>query len=193
VFWLIDTTIRYLACLHSKFEVTLRLTVGRSISQYVLVSSALVGLAIRYYFLSEFCCLKFAILFLWGVLSDERTVLQFAVQSLNAPSRVEPVTILYCLIWDSPNLEGQVPVFISPRNRVAQLRVYPWVLGSLYVALCDSQSYGGCILTLPKTWRTRSTYTYPSGTGWSSPKSKSKTKVKVTLGPTVSHSVCLGA
>jgi hypothetical protein len=25
-------------------------------------------------------------------------------------------TILYCLIWDSPNLEGQVPIFISPRN-----------------------------------------------------------------------------
>jgi hypothetical protein len=24
-------------------------------------------------------------------------------------------------VWDSPNMEGQVPVFISPRNRVAQL------------------------------------------------------------------------
>jgi hypothetical protein len=32
-----------------------------------------------------------------------------------------------CLIWDSPNLEGQVPVFISPRNIVAQL--YPRALG----------------------------------------------------------------
>jgi hypothetical protein len=50
-------------------EVTLRLT----IDQYVLVSSTLVGLAIRYYFLSECCCLKFAVLFLWGALSDERT------------------------------------------------------------------------------------------------------------------------
>jgi hypothetical protein len=30
-------------------------------------------------------------------------------------------TILYCLIWDSPNLEGEVPVFTSPRNKVAQL------------------------------------------------------------------------
>jgi hypothetical protein len=29
--------------------------------------------------------------------------------------------------WGSPNLEGQVPVFISPRNRVAQL--YPRALG----------------------------------------------------------------
>jgi hypothetical protein len=70
-------------------------------------------------------------LFLWGALPDERTGLQFAVQSLNGPSRAEPVTIFYCLIWDSPNLEGQVPVFISPRNRVAQL--YPRALGSLYV------------------------------------------------------------
>jgi hypothetical protein len=31
----------------------------RSVSQYVLVSSTLVGLATRYYFLSECCCLKF--------------------------------------------------------------------------------------------------------------------------------------
>jgi hypothetical protein len=50
-------------------EVTLRLTV----SQYVLVSSTLVGLATRFYFLSEGCCLIFAALFLWGTLSDERT------------------------------------------------------------------------------------------------------------------------
>jgi hypothetical protein len=40
-------------------EVTLRLTVSRSVSQYVLVSSTPVGLATRYYFLSECCCLKF--------------------------------------------------------------------------------------------------------------------------------------
>jgi hypothetical protein len=48
-------------------------------SQYVLVSSTLVGLATRYYSLSECCCLKFAVLFLWGALSDERTGLRFAV------------------------------------------------------------------------------------------------------------------
>jgi hypothetical protein len=35
-------------------------------------------------------------------------------------------------IRDSPNLEGQVPVFISPRNRVAHL--YPQALGFLFVA-----------------------------------------------------------
>jgi hypothetical protein len=64
---------------------------------------------------------------LLGALCDERTGLQFAVQSLNGPSRPKPETILHCLIWDFPNLEGQVPVFISPRNRVAQL--YPRPLG----------------------------------------------------------------
>jgi hypothetical protein len=55
-------------------------------------------------------------------------------------------TIFYCLnSWDSPNLEGQVPVFISPRNKVAQ--IYPRALGSLSVASYDSQGYGGGILS----------------------------------------------
>jgi hypothetical protein len=49
-------------------------------------------------------------------------------------------------ILETPlNLEGQVPVFISPRNRVAQL--YPRALGSLSVASYDSQGYGGGILS----------------------------------------------
>jgi hypothetical protein len=48
---------------------------SQSVSQYVLVSSTLVGLTTRYYFLSE-CCLKFAVLYLLGALSDERTRLQ---------------------------------------------------------------------------------------------------------------------
>jgi hypothetical protein len=70
-------------------------------------------------------------------------------QSLLGPSSAEPTTIFYCLIWDSPNLEGQVPVFISPRNRVAQL--YPQALGSFFVAPYDSQGYDGGILTRPHT------------------------------------------
>jgi hypothetical protein len=48
-------------------------------------------------FLSEGCCLKVAVLFLWGALSDERKGLQFAVQSLKGLSGAEPATILYCL------------------------------------------------------------------------------------------------
>jgi hypothetical protein len=55
-------------------------------------------LVTRYYFLSEGFCLKVGVLFLWGALSHERVGLQFAVLSLNGPSRAEPVTILYCLI-----------------------------------------------------------------------------------------------
>jgi hypothetical protein len=45
--------------------------------------------------------------------------------------------ILLSQIWDSPNLEGQVPVFISPRNRVAQLYSHVTPYGS--------QGYGGGI------------------------------------------------
>jgi hypothetical protein len=51
---------------------------------------------------------------------------------------------MYNIYRPLPNLEGQVPVFISPRNRVAQL--YPRALGSLFVFSYDSQGYGGGIL-----------------------------------------------
>jgi hypothetical protein len=53
--------------------------------------------------------------------------------------------ILLSEIRDSPNLEGQFPIFISPKNRVAQL--YPEALGSLFFASYDLQGYGGGIRT----------------------------------------------
>jgi hypothetical protein len=53
--------------------------------------------------------------------------------------------ILLSQTRNSSNLEGQVPVLISPRNRVAQL--YPQVLGSLFVVSYDSQGCGGGIRT----------------------------------------------
>jgi hypothetical protein len=43
------------------------------------------------------------------------------------------------------NLENQVPVFMSASDMAAQL--YPQAQGSLYVAFCHSQGYGGAILT----------------------------------------------
>jgi hypothetical protein len=46
-------------------------------------------------------------------------------------------------IRDTSNLDAQVPVFISPRNRSAQL--YPQALYSFFVASYDSQGYGGGI------------------------------------------------
>jgi hypothetical protein len=62
--------------------------------------------------------------------------------SLPAQSRSglspEGLKTIFCCpnSWNSPNLQGQVPVFISPRNRVAQ--IYPRALGSFSVASYDS-------------------------------------------------------
>jgi hypothetical protein len=44
----------------------------------------------------------------------------------------------------SPDLEGQVSVLISFRDKVA--RLYPQALGLLFVASYDSQGYGGELL-----------------------------------------------
>jgi hypothetical protein len=46
-------------------------------------------------------------------------------------------------IWDSPNLEGQAPVFICSRNRVT--RLHTQALGSPFVPSYDSQGYDGGI------------------------------------------------
>jgi hypothetical protein len=51
--------------------------------------------------------------------------------------------ILLSQIRDSPNLEGQVPVFISSRNLVP--RLCPQSLGSLFVTSYNLQGYGGGI------------------------------------------------
>jgi hypothetical protein len=64
----------------------------------------------------------------WGPLSDEKTGLQCNHSIVQVAQNPKPYFTLTC---DSPNLKGQVPVFIYPRNRVAQL--YPRALGSLYV------------------------------------------------------------
>jgi hypothetical protein len=37
-------------------------------------------------------------------------------QSLSGPNSTELVTLIYSIIWDSQNLEGQVPVFMSTRE-----------------------------------------------------------------------------
>jgi hypothetical protein len=103
-------------------------TDSQSVSQYGLVSSTLMELVTRHYFLSECCCLKFAVLFLWAALSDERTGLKFSVQSLNGPSRAEPVTILYYLIWNSPNLKARFPYLYPPGTGWSSYTPRHWVL-----------------------------------------------------------------
>jgi hypothetical protein len=71
--------------------------------------------------------------------------------SLSGPSPAELMTS-YCLIWDSPNLEGQVPVFISPRNTVAQW--YPPGTGFPRLAglRCRYSSSTRFTQTLPLPW-----------------------------------------
>jgi hypothetical protein len=66
-------------------------------------------------------------------------------QLFTGPSPSPHDHILLSQIWDAPNLEGQVPVFISPRNKVAQLHLQ--ALGSLSITSCYPQAYSGDIQT----------------------------------------------
>jgi hypothetical protein len=94
---------------------------------------------------------------MWGAHSVLRTGLSFTIAAdprqliLGSESLGTHDQILLFQIRDSPNLEDQVPLFVSPRNRVSQL--YPAALGSLFVASYDSQGYGGGIRSRPRTGR----------------------------------------
>jgi hypothetical protein len=71
--------------------------------------------------------------------------------TLRSESRMSHNLVLLPQIFYSTDLEAQVPVFISSRNRVAQS--YPQALGSLFVAYYDSQGYGGGIRpTFTRGW-----------------------------------------
>jgi hypothetical protein len=74
---------------------------------------------------------------------DKRMGLTFTIAAgpLRSASCETHDHILQSHIRESPNLEGQIPVFISPRNRAALL--YPQVLGSLFVASYDSVEVAG--------------------------------------------------
>jgi hypothetical protein len=61
-------------------------------------------------------------------------------QSLSGPSSAELVIIIYFLVRDFHNLQGQVPAFISLGNRVALL--YLRELDSLFIAFYVTQGYG---------------------------------------------------
>jgi hypothetical protein len=87
---------------------------------------------------------------MWGAFSDERPDLSFTIAAglasaviLWSNSHGTQNNILLSQIRDSPKLEGQVPVFISPRKMVVQL--YPQALGSLFVASYDLQGCSGGI------------------------------------------------
>jgi hypothetical protein len=86
---------------------------------------------------------------MWGALSLTRErvcrlqllLVLSSVVILGSESRGISDHISLSQVQDSHSLEGQVTVFISPRNRVAQL--YPQALGSLFVTSYDSQGYYG--------------------------------------------------
>jgi hypothetical protein len=71
---------------------------------------------------------------MWVALSDERLLLALtSAVILGSESCGDHDHILLFQIRDSPNLDGQVPLIISTRNRVAQL--YPQALGSRFAGL----------------------------------------------------------
>jgi hypothetical protein len=121
----------------------------RSVGQSVLMSGLHLRPMTRFVLLSGICSLHVVGRPPWR--EDGSVILSYNLILLPGPSPSELMTTPCCLVWDFPNLEGQVPVFISPRNRVAQL--YPRALGSLFVASYDSQDYGGGILTRLNTGR----------------------------------------
>jgi hypothetical protein len=130
-------------------EINLRPTVSRPVCTGVRRPS---GTCDQFFFLLEICFRQFRVCYFVAPSLTRGRICNLLYncfwslpeQSLLGRSPAEPTTIFYCLIWDSSNLEAQVPVFISPRNKVAQL--YPRALGFLFVASYDSQGSGGGIL-----------------------------------------------
>jgi hypothetical protein len=123
-----------------RIKVTLRPTVNRPV--YLGVKPHL-GPKTRFLLLSV------AGLMMWAALSNlPFTVAAGPRQRSQSLVRVPLMTIFYCLRFETPplpNLEGHVPVFKPPRNKVAKL--YSQAPGSLSVAFYDSRGFGGGIRT----------------------------------------------
>jgi hypothetical protein len=109
-----------------------RLSVGQS----VFMSSTHLGLTTRFYY-----CQTVASLLMWGVFSDERTVLPFTIAA-------GPRQRCYSWVrvpWDSwPYFtvsDSRLPLPGGPGPRI----YIPQALGFLFVAFYDSQGYGGGI------------------------------------------------
>jgi hypothetical protein len=126
-----------------KGKVILRPTVSRPVRLGVRHPS---GTRDQFFFLLEIFVRQLRVCyFVAPSLSRERVCNLLSLLDSPAQSRETQDRILCPNSLDSTNLEGQVPVFISPRNRVAQ--IYPQALGSLSVASYDSPGYGGGIVS----------------------------------------------
>jgi hypothetical protein len=125
----------------------------QSVGQSVLVSGAHLGTSDQFFFLLEISFKQLRVCYFVAFSLTRGRVCNLLYncfwalpeQSFFCRSPAELTAIFYCLIWDSPNLEGQVPVFKPPRNEVAQ--IYPRALGFRFVASYDLQGYGEGILT----------------------------------------------
>jgi hypothetical protein len=135
-------------CLAFAVAGNLRPTVSR---QSFLVSGSQLGPLTNFSFLLKFALDNYRCVTLCRPLWRENGSLLYNCfwalpeQSHLGRNPAELTALFYCLIWNAPNLANQVPLIISPRNRVAQL--YPRAFGSLSVASYESQGIGGGILT----------------------------------------------
>jgi hypothetical protein len=123
----------------------------QSVSQSVLVSGAHLGPATNFSFSlkfpSDICGFIILFIILWRPLWQEVgsviycTIASGPCQSSHSWVEVpqNSTAIFYCLIWDSPNLEGQVPIFISPRNSNNVSIQHIEVIFCLVCILCMSE------------------------------------------------------
>jgi hypothetical protein len=138
-----ENILTFQTCIIFKVKITLRPTVSRPVCLGVRHPS---GTSDQFFFLLEITFTQLRVSYFVAPSLTRVRVCSLLYncfwalpeQSLLGWSPAELTDIFYCLIWDSHNLEGQVPVFISPRNRVAQL--YPRALGSLLSPLTPSRA-----------------------------------------------------
>jgi hypothetical protein len=121
----------------------------RSVGQSVLVSGPHLGPMTRLLLLSDICSLYVEGCPPWR--EDGSVIYSYSLLSLCGTSPAELITTSYCLIRDSPNLEGQVPVFISP----AGTRWPSYTQGHWVYWL---PSYGRYFITLANTCRRRNRF-----------------------------------
>jgi hypothetical protein len=128
-------------------EVNLWPSVSRPVCPYVGLPS---GANDQFFFLSDNCGFLVVGHPLWREDGSEFICSIASGPCQNSHSRVEvpqnswPYFTVHLRL---PNLEGQVPVFISPKTRWPSYTPRHWVP---FAASYDSQGYGGSILTRPR-------------------------------------------
>jgi hypothetical protein len=84
----------------------------RSVGQFVLVSGPHMVPLTRFLLLSDICGLLVAERPPWR--EDGSVIYSYISLPLSGPSLLELISNSYCLVWDSQNLEDQIPVLKAP-------------------------------------------------------------------------------